>query len=191
MHGLGEPSAWLRRFTPLLKPGARVLDLACGGGRHVQWLAAQGHLVTGVDRDAEALARVQALVPGAELLQADVEAGPWPLAGRQFDAVVVTNYLWRPLFPALLATLAEGGIYLHETFADGHQHIGRPSRPDFLLQRGELLRACAGLRVVAFEDGYEAPADSTGGGGRCVQRIVAVNETAASGIQARWPLGMP
>jgi SAM-dependent methyltransferase len=191
MHGLGSPSAWVRRFTPLLQPGSRVLDLACGGGRHVQWLANQGHAVTGVDRDAAALARVQATVPGAELLQADVEAGPWPLAGRAFDAIVVTNYLWRPLFPALLASLAEGGVYLHETFADGHQHIGRPSRPDFLLQRGELLRVCAGLRVLAYEDGYEAPADGTEGGGRCVQRIVAVNETTATGIQARWPLGMP
>lgn len=191
MHGLGSPSAWVRRFTPLLPPGARVLDLACGGGRHLQWLASQGHRMTGVDRDAEALARVQAAVPGAELLLADVENGPWPLAGRQFDAIVVTNYLWRPLFPALLGCLAEGGLYLHETFADGHQHIGRPSRPDFLLQRGELLRACAGLRVLAFEDGYEGPVAGGPDTGRCVQRIAAVNETAATGIQARWPLGTP
>lgn len=199
MHGLGAPSAWVRRFTPLLKPASRVLDLACGGGRHVQWLAAQGHQVLALDRDAAALARVREAVPGAEVLQADVEGGPWPLAGRQFDAIVVTNYLWRPLFPTLLGALAEGGVYLHETFADGHQHIGRPSRPDFLLQRGELLRVCAGLRVLAYEDGYEpGPASSRadgqeGGqeGGRCVQRIVAVNESAAAGIQARWPLGTP
>ena len=191
MHGMGAPSAWVQRFTPLLKPGSRVLDLACGGGRHVQWLASLGHHVTGLDRDAEALARVHEAVPEAELLQADVEAGPWPLTGRQFDAIVVTNYLWRPLFPTLRASLADGGIYLHETFADGHQLIGRPSRPDFLLQRGELLRVCAGLRVIAFEDGYEAPADGAEGSGRCVQRIAAVNETAATSIQARWPLGMP
>ena len=90
-------------------------------------------------------------MPAAEVLQADIEGGPWPLAGRRFDAVVVTNYLWRPLFPALLGALADGGVYLHETFADGHQHIGRPTRPDFLLQRGELLRVCAGLRVVALK----------------------------------------
>ena len=199
MHGLGAPSAWVRRFTPLLKPASRVLDLACGGGRHVQWLAAQGHQVLALDRDAAALARVREAVPGAEVLQADVEGAPWPLPGRQFDAIVVTNYLWRPLFPTLLGALAEGGVYLHETFADGHQHIGRPSRPDFLLQRGELLRACAGLRVLAYEDGYEpGPASSRAdgqdggpGGGRCVQRIVAVNESAAAGIQARWPLGTP
>ena len=188
MHGLGAASAWVQRFTPLLKPGSRVLDLACGGGRHVQWFAGLGHQLTGVDRDAEALARAQTLVPGAELLQADVEAGPWPLAGRQFDAIVVTNYLWRPLFPALLGALAEGGIYLHETFADGHQHIGRPSRPDFLLQRGELLRVCAGLRVIAFEDGFEPGPSGGPEGARCVQRIAAVNETAAAGVQTRWAL---
>ncbi|WP_245478919.1 class I SAM-dependent methyltransferase [Rubrivivax rivuli] len=188
MHGLGAPSAWVRRFTPLLPAGATVLDVACGGGRHLQWLASQGHRVMGVDRDPTALALVAQALPAAELLQADLEGAPWPLPGRRFDAIVVTNYLWRPLFPALLAALAPGGIYLHETFADGHQHIGRPSRPDFLLQRGELLRVCAGLRVVAFEDGFEAPADPAGSG-RCVQRIVAVNETAAGGIEARWPLG--
>ncbi len=191
MHGSSAPSAWVQRFTPLLQPGARVLDLACGGGRHLQWFANLGHRVTGLDRDGDALARARALVPDAEVLQADAEAGPWPLTGRQFDAIVVTNYLWRPLFPALLAALAEGGVYLHETFADGHQHIGRPSRPDFLLQRGELLRACAGLRVVAFEDGYEPGAGGGQDGARIVQRIAAVNETPVSGIQARWPLGMP
>jgi SAM-dependent methyltransferase len=141
-----------------------------------------------VDRDPAALALVAEALPAAELLQADLEGGPWPLPGRQFDAIVVTNYLWRPLMPALLAALAPGGVYVHETFADGHQHIGRPSRPDFLLQRGELLRVCAGLRVVAYEDGFEASADGVGSG-RCVQRIVAVNETAAGGVEARWPLG--
>lgn len=191
MHGLGAPSPWVQRFTPLLKPASRVLDLACGGGRHVQWLAAQGHRVLALDRDAAALARVREAVPGAEVLQADVEGGPWPLPGRQFDAIVVTNYLWRPLFPTLLGALAEGGVYLHETFADGHQHIGRPSRPDFLLQRGELLRVCAGLRVLAYEDGFEPGPEGGPEGGRCVQRIVAVNESAAAGIQARWPLGTP
>ena len=188
MHGLGAPSAWVRRFTPLLKPGAKVLDVACGGGRHLQWFATQGHRVTGVDRDPAALALVARALPAAELLQADLEGAPWPLPGRQFDAIVVTNYLWRPLFPALLAALAPGGLYLHETFADGHQHIGRPSRPDFLLQRGELLRVCAALRVVAYEDGFEASADPAGSG-RFVQRTGAVNETAAGGVEARWPLG--
>jgi SAM-dependent methyltransferase len=186
MHGLSPPSPWVLRFAALLRPGGSVLDVACGSGRHVQWLSEQGFAVTGVDRDAGALAAVEGQ---AELLVADLEGGPWPLPGRRFDGVVVTNYLWRPLFPQLLAALAEGGIYLHETFADGHQHVGRPSRPDFLLQRGELLRACAGLRIVAFEDGFEPGPAGGPEGGRYVQRIAAVHEAHAAAVPVRYPLG--
>jgi SAM-dependent methyltransferase len=186
MHVSSPPSPWVQRFAPLIRPGGSVLDLACGSGRHVQWLAGQGFAVTGVDRDAGALAAVEGQ---AELLVADLEGGPWPLPGRRFDAVVVTNYLWRPLFPQLLATLAEGGVYLHETFADGHQHIGRPSRPDFLLQHGELLQVCAGLRIVAYEDGFEPGPPGGAEGGRYVQRIAAVNEVHTGAMPVRYPLG--
>ena len=182
MHGPSLPSPWVQRFAALLRPGGSVLDVACGSGRHVQWLSEQGFAVTGVDRDAGALAAVEGQ---AELLVADIEGGPWPLPGRRFDGVVVTNYLWRPLFPQLRAALAEGGVYLHETFADGHQHIGRPARPDFLLQRGELLQACAGLRIVAFEDGFEEGPT----GGRYVQRIAAVHEAHGATVPVRYALG--
>lgn len=168
MHGSGTPSAWVQRWAHLIAPGGTVLDVACGSGRHVRWLAAQGHRVTALDRDAEALAGLQ---PLAECVLADIENAPWPLPGRRFDALVVTNYLWRPLLPQLAQALAEGGVLIYETFADGQQHIGRPARPEFLLQPGELLRAFAGLRPVAFEDGFEPlPA-----AGRCVQRLAAVN----------------
>jgi hypothetical protein len=131
----------------------------------VRWLAAQGFAVTGVDRDAAALAPLASV---AETLAADLEDGPWPLAGRRFDAVVVTNYLWRPRFAQLLAALADDGVLVYETFADGHQALGRPARPDFLLQRGELLRLCADLSVIAYEDGrLDDPP-------RCVQRVAAL-----------------
>lgn len=165
MHGAGAPSPWVVRWAHLIAAGGTVLDVACGGGRHLRWLAAQGFRVTGVDRDAAA---VVGLDDVGEIVVADLENGPWPLAGRRFDAVVVTNYLWRPLVPALLSTLADGGVYLHETFADGNEVFGRPSRPDFLLRRGELLQMTAGLRTVAFEDGWldDPP--------RCVQRIAAL-----------------
>ncbi len=164
---LAPPSGWLQRFVHLLPAGARVLDVACGSGRHLRWLAEQPGLqpqLTGVDRDAAALAPLQAL---AELVTADLEADPWPLPGRQFDLVLVTNYLWRPLLPTLVASLADPGLLIYETFADGQQHLGKPSRPDFLLQPGELLQACAALQVLAYEHGQLA------GPERCVQRIVA------------------
>ena len=170
-------SAWLRRFAHLLRPGGAVLDVACGSGRHVRCLAGQGYAVTGVDRDAAATQPLRAL---AEIVVADLEGAPWPLPGRRFDAVVVTNYLWRPLWPALRAALGEGGVLVYETFAHGQHLIGRPSRPDFLLQPGELLRAFDGLHVVAYEDGLEA--DPL----RRVQRLVAV-----AGDSDGLPLGRP
>jgi SAM-dependent methyltransferase len=171
MHDVGTPSDWLRRWAHLIPPGGRVLDVACGRGRHMRWLHAQGFAVTGVDRDAQALAPLGAF---GETLVADLEAGPWPLPGRRFDAVLVANYLWRPLAQTLLDAVAEGGVYLHETFAEGQQTIGRPSRAEFLLQSGELITACRGLRIVAYEDGrLDDPP-------RFVQRIAAVRAGAGA-----------
>jgi SAM-dependent methyltransferase len=168
MHARLEPSPWIARFAHLVPPGGTVLDLACGSGRHARWFAERGHRVLGVDRDGAALATLQGV---AETLEADIENGPWPLAGRTFDAVIVTNYLWRPLYTRILASVAAGGVLLHETFAQGNETVGKPSRPDFLLARGELLQAYAGLRIVAYEDGFaEQPA-------RYVQRIAAVRES--------------
>lgn len=178
------PSPWVQRWAGLLRPGGTVLDVACGSGRNLGWLAEQGFTVTGVDRDAQVLATLQGV---AETVLADIEGGPWPFAGRQFDAVVVTNYLWRPLWPVLRVALAPGGVYLHETFAAGQDRIGKPSRPEFLLRPGELLTACAGLRVVAFEDGFEM----LPGGGRFVQRIAAVNEAPGHAAPPRYGLPGP
>ncbi len=185
LHGSEAPSAWVQRWTHLVRPGGTVLDVACGHGRHMRWFAGRGHAVTGVDRSPEAIAAVASL---GEAHVADIENGPWPLLHgsqpRSFDAVVVTNYLWRALFPTLLNSLAPGGVLLYETFAAGNESVGKPSRPDFLLQPGELLRHCSGLRVVAYEDGYLAQPE------RYVQRIAAVREQglSTSGAPARYPL---
>jgi SAM-dependent methyltransferase len=160
-----SPSPWVTRWAPLVAAGGHVLDLACGSGRHLRWLAAQGWKVTGVDRDSAAVEPLRSL---GEIIIADIEGGPWPLEGRCFDGVVVTNYLWRALLPRITASLAPGGVLVYETFADGQQHFGRPSKAEFLLQPGELLRACAGLYIVAYEDGLESEPT------RRVQRIVAL-----------------
>ncbi|WP_169169310.1 bifunctional 2-polyprenyl-6-hydroxyphenol methylase/3-demethylubiquinol 3-O-methyltransferase UbiG [Acidovorax sp. SRB_24] len=179
MHGSETPSDWVRRWSHLVPPGAPVLDVACGLGRHLRWFALRGHPVTGVDRAPQA---AEAAAAVGEAVCADIENGPWPFAGRQFGAVVVTNYLWRPLWPTLVASVAPGGVLLCETFASGNETVGRPSRPDFLLQPGELLATCAGLRVVAYEDGYlDAPA-------RFVQRIAAVRATSEAAAPARHGL---
>ena len=169
LHGTEAPSAWVQRWAHLVPAAGEVLDVACGQGRHMRWFARLGHPVVGVDRAAEAIASVTSL---GEALAADIENGPWPFLGRRFAGVVVTNYLWRALLPTLVDSLAPGGVLLYETFAAGNETVGKPSRPDFLLQAGELLRACGQLRVVAYEDGFlEAPQ-------RFVQRIAAVRPLA-------------
>lgn len=132
--------------------------------------------VTGIDRDASATAPLQ---PLAEIINADIEAGPWPVNGRQFDLVLVSNYLWRPLLPLITAAVAPGGWLIYETFGLGQQTVGRPTRPDFLLAPGELLSSCPDLHVVAFEDGF---AD-----GRFVQRIAAVR-AAQEALYPRYAL---
>lgn len=167
------PSAWLQRFAPTL-PGT-ALDLACGSGRNLVWLAGAGWHTTGIDRDSAATAPLRGL---AEIVDADVENAAWPLPGRQFDLVVVCNYLWRPLFDTVKAAVKPGGWLIWETFADGQQTIGRPSRPDFLLQRGELLRVCGDWHIVAYEDLFESRGD--GVNPRFVQRVAAVRPPPAA-----------
>lgn len=180
MHGSETPSAWVRRWSHLVPAGGSVLDVACGAGRHLRWFAGRGHAVTGVDRDPAAIAATAAV---GRVVQADIENGPWPFAGQRFDAVVVTNYLWRPLLPVIVNSLADGGVLIYETFAIGNETVGRPSRPDFLLQPGELLRVSAGLHVVAYEDGFCDHPE------RFVQRIVALRKRpSADALPARHSL---
>jgi len=164
------PSAWLQRFAPA--PPGTALDVACGSGRNLRWLSGAGWQVTGVDRDTAATSVLQSL---AKIVDADIENGTWPLPQQQFDLVVVCNYLWRPLFDDIRAAVKPGGWLIWETFADGQQTIGRPARPDFLLQRGELLRVCEGWRIVAYEDLFESGVNA-----RFVQRVAAIRPPPAA-----------
>lgn len=145
----GVPSPWIAQWAGLIPGGAAILDVAAGGGRHSQFFADLGHPVTAVDRDISALASH----PGIESIQADLEDGSlWPLPGRTFGAVLVTNYLHRPLLPSILEAVAPGGVLLFETFMEGNERFGRPSRPEFLLKDGELLELVRGrLSVIAYE----------------------------------------
>lgn len=149
--GTEAASPWVARWARELPPECRVLDLAAGRGRHARHLAACGHRVEAVDRDVSALAG-----PGIRIREADLEAGPWPYRREAFDAMVVTNYLHRPLFPRLIEALAPGGMLIYETFMAGNERYGRPSNPDFLLRRNELLQAFGGMEVLGFEQGYAA-----------------------------------
>lgn len=180
MDGAGPVSSWVQRWSHLVAPQGSVLDIACGQGRHMKWFAQQGHPVTGIDHSPAALAVAASF--GAVVL-ADIEMAPWPLMNgsqvRQFDAVIVTNYLWRPLLPLIAQCVAPAGLLIYETFSSGNETVGKPSRPDFLLRPSELLTAFAGLRTIAFEEGFaENPP-------RFLQRITAVRaDLAAVGDQA-------
>ena len=177
---LAAPSRWIARFAPLIPPGARVLDLACGQGRHSRFLAERLCDVVAIDRDGQALEAL-AGTPRVTTIAADLEAGDWPLSGERFDAVIVANYLHRPLLSRLFDALAGDGTWLYETFAAGNEAYGRPSNPDHLLAAGELLSLMhERLTIVAFEQGRV-------GGGRpaVIQRIAAV------GQGRRWPPLLP
>lgn len=180
-HTIAAPSDWIVRWADLIPPGGTVLDVACGSGRHVRFLAGRGHAVLALDRDPAALAALAGL-PGVAVLCADIEGGPWPFgadgvagqAGRTFDAVIVTNYLHRPLFPALAAAVGPGGVLLYETFMQGNERFGKPSNPAFLLAPDELLGAFApALATVAFEQG-RAPAPRAA----MIQRLAASRRAA-------------
>lgn len=151
------PSPWVVRHAQSIPARGKVLDLACGSGRHARFLAGLGYPVLAVDRDARALAGVST-IKGIMTRQLDLEGEEWPLAGQVFDGIVVTNYLWRPRLPDVLALLAPGGVLIYETFMVGNAAYGKPSNPAFLLLAGELrqLAAAAGLREVDYAEGYVA-----------------------------------
>jgi SAM-dependent methyltransferase len=166
-HDSLEPSAWVTRWAALVTRGP-VLDLASGSGRHSRLFVQRKLPVVAVDREAQS-------IPGVRFVKADLEDGsPWPFAGELFGAIVVTNYLHRPLFPLLAAALDEGGALIYETFMLGNERYGRPSNPNFLLRPGELLAAFGALTVVAFEQG-----DS----GKAVVQRICVIRGDASGVR--------
>ena len=164
------------------------MDVACGQGRHARWFYDRNHTLVLVDLAQAAIESIAIPASACEAVVADIENSPWPFTGRQFDAVVVTNYLWRPLWPTLLDSLAPAGVLIYETFTQGNETVGKPSRVDFLLRPGELLTLCNGLRIVGFEEGFQDEPDRQQP--RFIQRIVAVRETAHE-TGAPEPHGQP
>lgn len=172
--GPTTPSSWVTRFAPLAPANSTILDLACGGGRHGRHFLERGHRVLMLDRDVSDVRDLSGH-ENAEIVEADLENGePPPFAGRTFGAIVVANYLWRPILPLLADSLAQGGLLIYETFARGNEQYSRPRNPEHLLRAGELLDVFAGsLQVVAYEHGLRRDPKP-----RVLQRIAAVNGKA-------------
>jgi len=181
-----EPSPWVRRFAPLIAGQSvetqSILDLAAGGGRHTRHLLGLGHDVVATDRDTASLDDLKS-DPNVEIIEADLEngnpvfSGSGPLAGRTFKAIVVVNYLFRPLMDEIFSALDPGGVLIYETFARGNEAFVRPRNPDHLLKSGELLKLAEGrLQVVAYEHGIVEAADIEG----VKQRLCAINDLGES-----------
>lgn len=173
-HGTPEETPlgadpWITRFSALVPPGGRVLDLACGGGRHTRLFRAHDHPVTAVDIHVGGVAELSS-DPMTEVLEWDLEGQGWPLGDRRFAGVVVCNYLWRPLLPAIRDAVAPGGVLLYTTFAAGNERFGRPRNPDFLLRPGELLALLdERFEVRAYEHGERGDPPTA-----CRQSVAAV-----------------
>jgi SAM-dependent methyltransferase len=149
----GAPSDWVVKHTPLIRNGGRVLDLACGYGRHALWLAEQGYQLDAVDRDVQALAGMHN-VANINVMIADIECGEWPATEQKYDAIVVSRYLYRPILRMLAQMLNIDGVLIYETFMIGNEHFGKPSNPDYLLLQDELHAVYAPLlKIHAFEQG--------------------------------------
>ena len=173
-----DASAWVKQFLHLIPKGGRVLDLACGAGRHSLLLAKEGYSVLAVDKDLDAFSSIIHQLPielasKIELSKLDLEDQTWPLGDIPlFAGIVVTNYLYRPYLEQILPLLTPRGVLIYETFALGNEQFGRPSNPNFLLKPNELLdliRLNDGFETVAFEQGLvKSPKPAS------IQRICAV-----------------
>ncbi len=170
---IGTPSQWVVEHAPLIREGGRVLDLACGSGRHAIWLAGQGYQVDAVDRDAQVVVAMQAM-PNISVSITDIETGDWPETDQRYDGIVVSRYLFRPLLKTLAGMLNPDGVLIYETFMLGNERYGRPSNPDYLLQPDELNLVYAPLlKIYAFEQGkVDDPVPAV------MQRICAINSQA-------------
>jgi rhodanese-related sulfurtransferase len=152
------PSSWLVKNARMLPAGGNALDVACGAGRNALLLAAAGFQVRAVDRDERKIqsldrtARKLGLPLSAQVI--DLESATTDLGDSVYDLVLVTRYLHRPLFPALIRALRRGGLLLYETFTEEHgRRGGPPTCSDFLLETGELRRLAAPLEVLREREG--------------------------------------
>lgn len=173
-----KPSPWVSRFVPLIKQGGLALDLAAGNGRHGRLLMKKNCRVIFIDQNTDALRDLEDAT-NTEIITANLEDGDDPfknlhaLSGLLFDAIIVVNYLHRPLMNCLIDALAPGGVMIYETFARGNEDFARPRNPDHLLRNGELLQYFGKtLQIISYEHGRLDTAEIPG----VKQRVCAIKD---------------
>ena len=148
--------SWLEANADLLPPSGRALDVACGDGRAALWLAERGLSVRAIDRDSQKIASLREAATSRRLPVTaevvDLETGGVDLGTAVYDAILVTRYLHRPLFPALIHALAPAGLLFYETFTAAQAGRGGPTSPDHLLELGELRRLVAPLEILRYRE---------------------------------------
>ena len=167
-------SNWVSENYNHIKKKGLILDLACGSGRNGKFLLEKGFDVVFLDRDTSQLDWVPEPFR-SQVIKHDLEAGTsWGFSSCSFDAVVVTNYLYRPIFPDLLSIIDEGGVLIYETFSKGNEIYGKPTNPNYLLEPEELIDLVRpSMRLISFKEGY-----SNEGKESITQKIVAVKRSA-------------
>jgi 2-polyprenyl-3-methyl-5-hydroxy-6-metoxy-1,4-benzoquinol methylase len=155
---LPRPSTWLTWHDYLFGPGIRVLDLACGEGRHALKAAQWGASVVAVDRDE---AKIEAGREAAARLGVEVDfrkvelTGDWPAFG-EFEVVLVFNYLDRARIEDVKAAVRSGGTLLLETYLEWQRALGwGPTKDEHLLAPGELARLVSPFEVLHGREVFE------------------------------------
>ena len=150
-----SPEEWVKKHIHLIPEKSTVADIACGKGRHTRLLLRRGFFVVAFDKDVSGLRDIPP-TPNLRVVEVDLEADNECLKHpKEFSAIIVVNYLHRPLFDNLIHALKPGGILIYQTFMVGNERYGRPHNTDYLLKENELsTRLEAEFRIIEFDQGY-------------------------------------
>ena len=130
-----------------------VLDLACGRGRHSVFLSDLGYNVLSVDINKKSLNSFDGKLIKKKAI--DIEnVNNWPLGEKKFYIVIVTNFLNRKIFPLIIDSISKGGYLVYETFSEGHEKIGKPSNPEYILKPKELIKLSNKMEFLEYENIY-------------------------------------
>lgn len=163
---LWQPAPLFKQFVEELMPRYNIqagtgLDIACGAGRDMIYLAQHGWQMTGIDRSGDSLQRVVDLAHynqvDVQTMQRNLETGEDPftdITDHSIDLICVARYLHRPLFPYFKRLLNTGGVIIYQTFMEGSEKstIGRPRNPNFLLKPNELAQIFSDAQRILWDE---------------------------------------